>query len=124
MSNAIWDKRFLDLAEHISTWSKDPSTKVGAVLVNDQKIVVGLGYNGFSRGVEDSEWRLNNRDLPAFAIPCICHDCCKVAIQVGVKEVVGVTPSEVNKERAKRWGESIDIARTMCIEAGVAFRGI
>jgi dCMP deaminase len=55
-----WDRRFLNLAAHISTWSKDPSTKVGAVLVNELQQVVGMGYNGFARGVVDTDERLNN----------------------------------------------------------------
>jgi len=146
-----WDKRFLNLAKEVSTWSKDPSTQVGAVLVQG-KHVVGLGYNGFAAGVEDTEERLHNRDLkyklvvhaevnailmagdkakhatiyvyPAFAIPCICHDCCKTAIQAGVKEVVGYHPSPEYQERAKRWQESIDLSRRMADEAGMTYRGV
>ena len=56
-----WDIRFLELAKMVAGWSKDPSTKVGAVIVNDLKQVVGMGYNGFPRGVNDSEERLNDR---------------------------------------------------------------
>jgi dCMP deaminase len=150
--NEKWDRRFLELAAHVSTWSKDPSTKVGAVLVDDSRTVVGMGYNGFARGVSDSEHRLNERDLkykyvvhaevnailaaglrakgcvlyvyPSFAIPCICHECCKTAIQAGVREVIGFTPTAEVAERAKRWQESIDIARSMCDEAGVKYRGV
>ena len=48
-----WDKRFLDLAEYISGWSKDKSRGVGAVIVNDDKRVVAFGYNGFPSGVND-----------------------------------------------------------------------
>jgi dCMP deaminase len=56
-----WHKRFMDLAEHVAQWSKDPSTKVGAVLVNYNRIVIGVGYNGFPRGVEDTEERYADR---------------------------------------------------------------
>lgn len=148
-----WDRRFLELAKHIASWSKDPSTQVGAVLVNpENKLVVGLGYNGFARGVEDTFDRLHTRDLkykyvvhaevnailmagdkangahlyvwPSFSIPCICHDCCKTAIQAGVKSVIGLSPSPEYAERAKRWQESIDIAKSMCDEAGVSYRGV
>jgi dCMP deaminase len=114
------------------------------------KLVVGLGYNGFPRGVNDSEERLNTRELkykyvvhaevnailmakekavgaslyvwPSFAIPCICHDCIKVAIQAGVREVVGLKP--LGDDRASRWQESIDIARSMCDEAKVTYRSV
>ena len=43
-----WDKRFLDLAEHISEWSKDPSKKIGAVAVGAQRQILAQGYNGFA----------------------------------------------------------------------------
>ena len=57
-----WDTRFLDLAEHISKWSKDPSTKVGAVIVDSYRRIVSTGYNGFPQGVMDSYDRLTDRD--------------------------------------------------------------
>ncbi len=58
-----WDERFLELATLVSSWSKDPSTKVGCVLVGPDKVVLSVGYNGFPRGVEDSSERLNQRDI-------------------------------------------------------------
>ena len=151
--NDKWDQFFLGLAEYYASASKDPSTKVGAVLVEPStKTVVGVGYNGFARGVLDSDERLNNRDLkyklvvhaevnailsarhrargtklyvwPSFSIPCICHDCCKTAIQAGVTEVIGREPSPEYAERAKRWQESIALSKMMLDEAGVAYRGV
>ena len=59
-----WDRRFLELARHVAQWSKDPSTKVGAVIVEpNRRAVVAMGYNGFPRGVEDTVERLNDRAL-------------------------------------------------------------
>ena len=58
-----WDKRFTDLAMHVAGWSKDPSTQVGAVIVGPDKEVLSVGYNGFPRGMNDSEERLNDRPL-------------------------------------------------------------
>ena len=58
-----WDLRFLELAKLVSTWSKDPSTKVGAVIIDDNRRVVSVGYNGFPKGVRDSEHRLGNREV-------------------------------------------------------------
>ena len=58
-----WDDRFLKLAELVSTWSKDPSSKVGAVIVDDKNRVISLGFNGLPRGVEDTKERLNTREL-------------------------------------------------------------
>lgn len=49
-----WDLRFLNLAQHISIWSKDPSTKCGAVIVRPNRTIASLGYNGFPRGIDDS----------------------------------------------------------------------
>ena len=57
-----WDRRFMDMAQLISTWSKDPSSQIGAVAVNDQRRVLATGYNGFPRGIADTEDRLNNKD--------------------------------------------------------------
>ena len=45
-----WDDRFLDIAREISTWSKDPSRKIGAIAVRDRKILA-TGYNGFPKGI-------------------------------------------------------------------------
>ena len=56
-----WDLRFLKLAHHVGQWSKDPSTKVGAVIVDAQRRVLGIGYNGFPRGVDDSPGRYHDR---------------------------------------------------------------
>lgn len=141
-----WDLRFLELAKHISNWSKDPSTKVGAVLVNSLKQVVGMGYNGFARGIEDSDERLNNRETkyklvvhaevnaiiqagensrysvlyvyPSFMTPPICHECCKMAIQAGVEGIVGYEPDETDP-RVQRWKDSIAVSRDMWQEAGL-----
>lgn len=59
---------------------------------------------------------------PSFAIPPVCHDCCKLAIQAGVKEIIGMVPTAEDAERAKRWQESTDLARLMCEEAGITYR--
>lgn len=109
-----------------------------------------MGYNGFPRGVEDSKERLENRDLkykmvvhaevnailtaghnakgcslyvyPAFFTPCICNECCKIAIQAGVKEIIGYKPR--HDERMARWKDSIEISKIMCDEAGVTYREV
>jgi dCMP deaminase len=49
-----WDQRFLDLARHVAGWSKDPSTKVGAVVADDRHQVLSVGYNGFPAGMRDN----------------------------------------------------------------------
>ena len=54
-----WHERFLALAEVVSTWSKDPSTKVGAVIAHGNSII-SLGYNGLPSGITD-DGRLQER---------------------------------------------------------------
>jgi dCMP deaminase len=142
-----WDRKYLELARYIAeNWSKDPSTKVGAVLVNWQANQEFIGYNGFPRGVIDSLERLENREVkyelivhaevnailkagtmsrgstlyvwPSFDNPPICSNCAKIVIQAGVKEVVGYAEN-LNDPRVVRWAKSIVQSRTMFIEAGV-----
>ena len=48
-----WDDKFMNLAKHISEWSKDRSTKVGCVIIGPMNDVRALGYNGFPRGIDD-----------------------------------------------------------------------
>ena len=151
-SNLWWDRFFLGMAEYMSRASKDPSTKVGAVLVEPHNnIVVGLGYNGFPRKVHDTVERYQNREMkyqlvvhaevnailmagekaqgshlyvyPSFALPPICNECCKVAIQAGVQHIIGYIPNETD-ERVKRWKDSISISKQMCNEANVLFHGV
>lgn len=146
-----WDRKYLGLAKYIATeWSKDPSTKVGAVLVNYHYRQEFIGYNGFPTGVQDNPERYNDRELkyklvvhaevnailkagwlargstlyiyPAFNSPPICNECAKVAIQSGIKEVVGFEPD--NSPRVKRWSDSISISRTMLEEAGITWRSL
>lgn len=58
-----WHRRFLALAVHVSSWSKDPTSQVGAVIVaNDDRRRVAFGYNGFPPGIEDTQLRLYDTD--------------------------------------------------------------
>lgn len=111
-----WDRRFLDLAEYISAWSKDPRTKVGAVIVDHERRVVSLGYNGFPRGVLDDERRYIDRptkhlfvahaernaldNAPHSVEGCTlyvplmpCNECAKSVIQKGIQRVVTYKPN-------------------------------
>lgn len=58
-----WDQRFGQMAKLVSTWSKDPSTKVGAVIVRPDRTVSSVGFNGFPLGVHDMPDRLEDRDI-------------------------------------------------------------
>ena len=134
-----WDQRFLDLALHVSSWSKDPSTKVGAVLVGRDKRQVALGYNGFPSGVADDS-RLNNREsrlrytlhaernvLDNAHFPSVgstlyvTHPpCCACALSIISKGVSRVVSSPMSSEFASRWGAEVFLTRDLLREAGVA----
>ena len=58
-----WDNRYMDIARDVAMWSKDPSSKIGAVAVDDKGHILCTGYNGFPRGIDDTEERYNNRTL-------------------------------------------------------------
>lgn len=135
-----WDARFLNLARHVAGWSKDPSTQCGAVIVDERRRIVGIGYNGFPRDVDDTAWRYADRAIKyrfvvhaeANAIlnanskleGCTvyvwpfspCAECAKLLIQAGIDEVV--SPVADNETR-NRWADSLDAAETMFAESGV-----
>ena len=131
-----WDKRFLELAEHVAQWSKDPRTKVGAVIVDEKKRVVSVGYNGFPRGVDDTPNRYEDRptkhlfvahaernaldNAPLMVDGCTiyvpllpCNECAKSIIQKGIVRVVTYVPDRDGT------GFNWDITRKMFYEAGV-----
>jgi len=139
-----WDHRFMRLAKAIAEWSKDPSTKVGAVIVKDRRIIA-TGYNGFPAGIEDGEERLLDREVKyrctlhaeanailnavapvegatiyTYPFPP-CHECAKLIIQSGIERVVAREPMGKLNER---WGESLSTARELFREAGVKIREI
>ena len=138
--NHKWDIRFLQLARLISGWSKDPSTKVGCTVVDEQRHIVSTGFNGFARGIEDSDERLDNRELKYKLIihaeknalihaqrdlhGCTlyiwpmppCSQCAAAIIQSGITRIVSVRPGS---ERLERWGKDILLADEMYEEAGV-----
>ena len=85
-NKSIWDVRFLKLAKHISEWSKDPSTKVGAVITKNKR-VVSLGFNGFAQNVQDLKERYDDRD---WKYPAVLHAEVNAIMQVRHKiDLVG-----------------------------------
>ena len=139
-----WNERFLKLAREVSKWSKDPSTKVGAVIVRPDRTIASLGYNGFPRGVEDIEGMLSDRDVrlyrsvhaemnailsnrdpdlsrhTMFVWPFSpCADCAKAIIQSGIRAVV-VPERDMSENGAnERWEESLRHTVDMFNMAGV-----
>jgi len=135
-----WDTRFLGLASHISAWSKDPSSQVGAVITDGNRIV-SLGYNGFAAGVTDSDERLADRncklnltihaeenamifakrDLTGCTVYVThppCPRCASKLIQEEIARVVSLEPSE---DFLSRWADDLQLSRQMYSEAGVEF---
>lgn len=135
-----WVSRYFEIAGLVGTWSKDPSTKVGAIIVGDKGQIISQGYNGFPRGVKDSPERYNNRELKyrlvvhaemnailnalyngssvvgasiyIHNLP-VCQECAKAIIQAGLARVF--IDTSVNE----RWGEAWEISKTMFSESGV-----
>lgn len=62
MKNLSWDERFMRIAVEVSSWSKDPDTKVGTVIISKDGRKISWGYNGFPKGIADDS-RLNDRGL-------------------------------------------------------------
>ncbi|MFV0247257.1 MAG: deoxycytidylate deaminase [Mycoplasmatales bacterium] len=69
-----WDDYFMGIAELSAQRSKDPSTQVGACIVNDENKIVGIGYNGFPRGIRDEDfpWNRDGKYLDT-KYPYVCH---------------------------------------------------
>lgn len=139
-----WHIRYSTLAAHISTWSKDPSRKIGAVVVGDHGQILSTGYNGFPRGIEDSEERLNDREtkyahtvhaemnciynasltgtslkgstLYVYGLP-VCSSCCLGIIQAGIIRVYAVVFDTV----PEKWKESGELTTKLFEEAGIEY---
>jgi Deoxycytidylate deaminase len=140
-----WDKRFLDMAKEVASWSKDPSKKIGAIAVGSKGQVLAQGYNGFPRGIDDDPTRYANRELKykyvvhaemnliynatyngvsldgstvyVTGLP-VCSECAKGLIQVGVRKVV--MPSMENVPPI--WVESFEFTKSMFEEARVEWK--
>ena len=131
-----WNMRFLEMAKMVGSWSKDPSTQVGAVIVDDDRRVISLGYNGFPKGVADNQ-RLDDRkekykmivhaernallfantsvkDATIFTYPFMpCPICTGMIIQSGIRRVVSLQTDN------PRWQEDFEISRKLLDEAEV-----
>jgi dCMP deaminase len=134
-----WDKRLINLAEHIAGWSKDPSTKCGAVITKNKRII-SVGFNGFAMGCNDSPEIYEDRsrkykrvlhaeqnailfanqdltDCTCYVWPMPpCSTCCAMLIQKGITRIVTIEPSD---EQNSRWGDMFKETEAMCREAKV-----
>ena len=138
-----WDEYFMGMAVLSSLRSKDPSTKVGAVIVNEEKTVVSIGYNGMPRHIDDDDltWNkgegldskylyvchaelnaiLNARNGSSLSNCTVyvtlfpCNECTKAIIQTGIKEVVYISNKYENTT-------GVQASKRMLLLAGVKIR--
>lgn len=139
MTLTDWDYHFLDQAEFTARRSKDPSTKVGAVIVRPDRTVVSTGFNGFPRRVRDLPERYADRPTKyaltvhaeinaiitareplhfctLYVAPLLpCSQCAAAIVQAGISEVVARMPANID-----RWTESFNWTRLIFEEAGVS----
>ena len=132
-----WELRYLEMAKLVSTWSKDPSTKVGSVIVDSDNTVISVGFNGLPRRIQDTDQRLNNRDIKLkmiihaeinaiitakkplngatiYTYPFMsCSQCAGLIIQSGICRHISY------KTNNERWKDSFDLALEMFDEARV-----
>lgn len=135
--NTKWDLRFLELAKFVSTWSKDPSTKVGSVIVDPDKRIQSIGFNGFPKGIDDSLEKYENKEYKyqivkhaeenalnfaprnlkgssIYIYPFLsCPSCTGNIIQRGIKRVV------TYQLDTKEWREYHNISLDLYKQAGI-----
>jgi len=140
-----WHERFIKLAHEVSEWSKDPSTKVGCVLVKNKR-VISTGYNGFPKNISDSFDRLMDREqkyeitvhaevnaittaalhgvsteeATAYITFNPCSRCASVLINAGIDSVYVSTVNDI----PTRWLENFILASKLLAEAGVEYHTI
>jgi len=122
-----WDEYFMGVSLLSAMRSKDPSTQVGACIVNDDNMIMSVGYNGFPRGCDDDDfpWERTAEQVNDTKYPFVCHaelnailnaggrnlkgsriyvalfpcnECAKAIIQCGIKEVIYSSDKYANTE--------------------------
>jgi dCMP deaminase len=135
------DERFCEMAELVSEWSKDPTSKVGAIICSKKDGDVSIGFNGFPMGVKDSPERLNDAEIKLELIvhaelnaviaagdrsiggtlyvwgKPVCARCAGSIIQAGIKRVVALDPKSIDEN--SKWYKTGMVAIKMFREAGI-----
>jgi len=135
-----WDSRFLSMAEHIASYSKDPSTQTGAVITRHDKTIAATGYNGFPAKLSDDEKLYADREVKyeriihcemnavlqarervegytLYTYPFLsCPRCAVHMITAGITRVVAPACPE---DKLDRWGEALERTKNIFAEAGV-----
>lgn len=136
-----WNKRLLDLAEHVGKWSKDRQRGVGAVITDSDHRILSIGYNGFPQGAEDDREERHERplkykwtehaernaifsaakngvallDSQIYIKWFPCADCARAIVQSGIKKLICTAP-DFNHPR---WGDDFQIADQILLEGDV-----
>ena len=138
-----WDEYFMGIAALSALRSKDPSTQVGACIVNEEKRILSMGYNGMPRSCSDDEfpWDKNEsalnskylyvchaelnailncasgnvRGCTVYTTLFPCNECAKAIIQSGIAEVVYMSDKYADSD-------SVLASKRMFTTAGVKFR--
>ncbi len=132
MSNiSRWDARFLRIVDEVTSWSKDPSTKCGAIIVRPDRSIVSFGYNNFPAGIGDKPSRLNHREtkyelvvhsetnallfarenVEGYTMYASTVPCCRCAMNIIQAKIAKVICRAPTANYISRWGASI--TRTM-----------
>ena len=137
-----WDEYFIGIAMLSAMRSKDPSTQVGACIVNDDKRILSMGYNGMPRCCSDDEYpwdrdgvgldskylyvchaefnailncERNVRDCTVYVTLFPCNECAKAIVQSGIKEIVYMEDKYADSD-------SVKASKRMFDTAGVKYR--
>ena len=147
MFSEKWHRRFMELAVVIAGWSKDTSTKTGAIVVGPDREIRATGYNGLVRGVDDDKPERMERptkydffehaERNAIYNACLtgtslkgcilyathppCTDCARAIIQSGIKMVVTNELEVRNDITSQTWRDKLEYSRQMFEEAGVEY---
>lgn len=149
MSRIDWNQYFMSMSYFVAMKSKDPSTKIGAVVVGPDNEVRSTGYNGLPRGVNDNVPERDTRptkyfyyehaernailnaarmgistdDCTMYTPGLPCADCCRAIIQSGIRKVVidwrWDKEARMNTEANQKWLESCSYSKNMFSESGV-----
>ena len=138
---------FFGIGRVVCLWSKDPSTKTGAVVIGPDKEIRATGYNGLVRGVDDNipermerptkydffehaernaiyNACLTGASLKGCTIYCTltpCTDCARAIIQTGIKEVVTYEYKPKDNDPKNTWRDKLNYSAQMFAEAGVKY---
>ncbi len=145
---ANWDERWINTAALQASFSKDRSTKVGAVIVSNDQVVVSMGWNGFPRGCDDNDDSLHERptkylwtvhaelnavlnaarkgraieNCTLYCTHSPCAACSLLIAQAGIRQVV--VPAIQNEDFRARWLSDLAISQEIFARMKVIYRSV